>query len=318
MKRILYFVLLICIYNLAIGQTIRKPWSELTTSEKAAFVAAIKQLSPSDVSNLANEHSRLAGAGIHDSDEFLPWHRIFIGYFEDLVQAKNVNVTLPYWDWWEYPSWTSSTSTLFDDSGGGSMGLFGYTIIESGSPWSYARSFSSSWSTTPADVNLSQTSVTIFSDDIEISPHNGGHNFIGGTMATGSSPGDPMFYLHHCMVDKVWGDWFRENPTSTGTGLNTSMRTFNEYPGFPNTIDATDYVNPRDLKLWYAHDNLLLLDKYVASGTEVYYYNTGSIKIDDFVIPSSADVEIKTNGNTITIEKDFEAAAGADLLITTY
>jgi hypothetical protein len=95
------------------------------------------------------------------------------------------------------------------------------------------------------------------------------------------------------------------------------MRTFSGYPGFPGTIDATDYVNPRELKLWYVYDNLLLLDNYTASGTEVYYYSTGSIKVEDFSVPSTADVEFRTEGQTITIEKDFEVAAGAELLITT-
>ncbi len=94
------------------------------------------------------------------------------------------------------------------------------------------------------------------------------------------------------------------------------MRTFDGYLGFlVTTIDATDYVNPRDLKLWYAYNNLLLLDNYTASGTEVYYFSTGSIEVDDFTIPSTADVEFRTEGQTITIEKDFEVVAGAELLL---
>jgi tyrosinase len=323
MKKILIIIVLTISVACVTAQTIRKPWSELTSSEKATYVNAIKGLSSSDVANLANEHDRLFFDGIHDADEFLPWHRIFIGFFEDLVQAQDPNVTLPYWDWWEYSTWTSTSTDLFDNASGGSMGLFGYNIIESGSPWNYdTRTFSFTWSTTPADVDLTETSVTDFSDDLEGEddgePHNNGHVFVGGTMDSRSSPGDPVFYLHHCMVDKVWADWFRAHPTSTGNGLNTSMRTFNGYPGFPNTtVDATDYVNPRDLKLWYAYDNVLLLDNYTASGTEVYYYSTGSIEVDDFTIPSTADVEFRTEGQTITIEKDFEVVAGAELLITT-
>ncbi len=319
MKNLLLLIVLTISVACVSAQTIRKPWSELDSLEKAAYVTAIKHLSSSDVANLANEHDRLFFDGIHDADEFLPWHRIFIGFFEDLVQAEDPNVTLPYWDWWEYSSWTSSTTSLFNDASSGTMGLFGYTIIETGSPWSYTRSFQSSW--TPGSVNLNETSVTAFSNDIEADPHNPGHTFVGGfgaTMSSRTSPGDPVFYLHHCMVDKVWADWFRAHPTSTGSGLNTSMRTFDGYPGFPGTtIDATDYVNPRDLKLWYAYNNLLLLDNYTASGTEVYYYSTGSIEVDDFTIPSTADVEFRTEGQTITIEKDFEVVAGAELLITT-
>lgn len=323
MKRIIYLTILCAFVFDISAQTIRKPWSELTSSEKAAYVNAIKNLSVSDVNNLANEHQVLFGnsttTGIHIASRFLPWHRIFIRFFEDLVQAQNPDVTLPYWDWWEYSSWTSTSTDLFDDASGGSMGLFGYNIIESGSPWNYdTRTFDPSWSTTPNDVNLSVTSVTSFSDDIEISPHNGGHTFIEGTMDDQDSPGDPMFYLHHCMVDKVWADWFRIHNTSTGSGLDTNMETFLCYNGNCNSrtaVDATDWVNPRDQKLWYAHEGVLLLDLYETSGTEVYYYTTGSIEAENFTVKSSSDIEFRTNGEPVYLNHDFEVETGATFAI---
>lgn len=303
------------------GQSVRKPWSELTTSEKSAYINAIKDLSSSDVDNLADEHDRLFFDGIHDADEFLPWHRIFITFFEELVQAEDPDVTLPYWDWYEETSW-DDTHELFEDASSGSMGLFGYTIIEAGSPWNYTRTFPSifsNWNPNESDPDLSETSVTDFSDDIEgednDEPHNYGHAFVGGTMNSRPSPGDPIFYLHHSMVDKVWGDWFRQHPTTNGSGLNTSMRTFQGYPGFPNTIDATEYVDPRDMKIWYAYDHVLLLDKYTASGSESYYYSTGEIHVEDFTIPDGVDVELSTNGDNIKIISNFEAELGSELVI---
>ncbi|MBX9589076.1 MAG: tyrosinase family protein [Hyphomonadaceae bacterium] len=30
---------------------------------------------------------------------------------------------------------------------------------------------------------------------------------VGGTMLIASSPNDPVFFLHHCFVDKLWADW---------------------------------------------------------------------------------------------------------------
>jgi tyrosinase len=50
--------------------------------------------------------------------------------------------------------------------------------------------------------------------------HNRVHVFIGGawvdnganvsgTMQLASSPNDPIFFLHHCFVDKLWADWQR-------------------------------------------------------------------------------------------------------------
>ncbi len=37
--------------------------------------------------------------------------------------------------------------------------------------------------------------------------HNRVHVWIGGDMAPGSSPNDPVFFLHHAYVDKIWHDW---------------------------------------------------------------------------------------------------------------
>lgn len=46
--------------------------------------------------------------------------------------------------------------------------------------------------------------------------HNRVHLWVGGNMAPMTSPNDPVFFLHHCFVDKVWADWqavqLAENP----------------------------------------------------------------------------------------------------------
>ncbi|MGX0890491.1 tyrosinase [Pseudomonas sp. ADAK2 TE3594] len=37
--------------------------------------------------------------------------------------------------------------------------------------------------------------------------HNRVHAWVGGSMILMTSPDDPVFFLHHCFVDKVWADW---------------------------------------------------------------------------------------------------------------
>lgn len=37
--------------------------------------------------------------------------------------------------------------------------------------------------------------------------HNRVHGWIGGTMGPGTSPNDPVFFLHHCNVDRLWERW---------------------------------------------------------------------------------------------------------------
>ncbi|MCX5372660.1 tyrosinase family protein [Streptomyces sp. NBC_00015] len=37
--------------------------------------------------------------------------------------------------------------------------------------------------------------------------HNQVHSWVGGDMSPASSPNDPVFFLHHCNVDRIWESW---------------------------------------------------------------------------------------------------------------
>jgi tyrosinase len=37
--------------------------------------------------------------------------------------------------------------------------------------------------------------------------HNRVHAWVGGSMIPITSPNDPVFFLHHCFMDKLWSDW---------------------------------------------------------------------------------------------------------------
>lgn len=37
--------------------------------------------------------------------------------------------------------------------------------------------------------------------------HNRVHLWVGGSMVPMTSPNDPVFFLHHCFIDKLWADW---------------------------------------------------------------------------------------------------------------
>lgn len=43
--------------------------------------------------------------------------------------------------------------------------------------------------------------------------HNRVHVWVGGSMGPMSSPNDPIFFLHHCNVDRLWAQWQAANPT---------------------------------------------------------------------------------------------------------
>jgi Common central domain of tyrosinase len=44
--------------------------------------------------------------------------------------------------------------------------------------------------------------------------HNRVHVFVGGDMAPASSPNDPVFFLNHCNVDRLWAAWQNKNPNA--------------------------------------------------------------------------------------------------------
>lgn len=311
----LLFTALSCYTSFA--QSVRKPWTELTTQERADYVNAINALSRTNVQNLATEHNRLFNSGIHDDHSFLPWHRIFVEHFEDLLKAIDPGVSVPYWNWHE--DWSSS-SLLFRDGSGGNTGLLGYTV--SATVWEdpvnggrFNRIFSTV--SQPGSGYTSASTLLNFTQSLELGAHNAGHNFIGGDMTGGYSPIDPMFYLHHCMVDKAWNDWYNSHTTADVSLLNNNMITFNGYP--QSSINAENIVNSRVLKIWYADNNNLLLNNYTVSGTENYRYTTGNIQVTNFTVPSSTNctVRISNSGSRmITLNAGFAVNAGGTFTAT--
>ena len=42
--------------------------------------------------------------------------------------------------------------------------------------------------------------------------HNRVHSWVGGSMIPSSSPNDPVFFLHHCNIDRLWAQWWSDDP----------------------------------------------------------------------------------------------------------
>jgi hypothetical protein len=63
--------------------------------------------------------------------------------------------------------------------------------------------------------------------------HNVVHVWIGGDMGPGTSPNDPVFFIHHCNVDRIWAQWQHAHPSANylpasngpaGHNLNDQMQ----------------------------------------------------------------------------------------------
>lgn len=173
-------------------------------------------------------------------------------YEQDLQNAAgNPDLGLPYWDWTQDATNPTGSPVWANDLMGGngdpsnanlvSAGPFAFNVADpntwtivdtNGNPaGGLRRSFSTSGSLpTPAEESAllamtpydaapwGQTSATGFRNKLEgwqgSGPelHNQVHVWIGGDMTASTSPNDPVFFLHHAYVDKLWADWQRQHP----------------------------------------------------------------------------------------------------------
>lgn len=83
--------------------------------------------------------------------------------------------------------------------------------------------------------------------------HNAVHVWVGGDMLPMTSPNDPVFFLHHCYVDKLWADWQDAHPNAAqfppnssnapdGHRLGTQMPPWNIDPGTMLDYRSVGYV----------------------------------------------------------------------------
>jgi tyrosinase len=95
----------------------------------------------------------------------------------------------------------------------------------------------------------------------ELAPglHNRVHVWIGGDMLPSSSPNDPVFYLNHCNVDRIWQAWLEEQgevyvPAQTassqlrGHRIDDAMHALLSEPVTPRQV--------LDVSAFYTYDSL--------------------------------------------------------------
>lgn len=127
---------------------------------------------------------------------FLAWHRQYLLRFEQRLQQVDPSVALPYWDSIATPRLPQALSTR--------------ALLTS---WGISRQWNPTFLPSRAQLNAvnARTSFDPFQRDLE-QLHNSVHRAVGGTMATASSPADPLFWLHHANIDRLWAEWQRAHP----------------------------------------------------------------------------------------------------------
>jgi len=156
---------------------------------------------------------------------FLAWHRMYVYFFERILRDKSgkSNVTVPYWNYQVnpvlHPAYRNSSATnpLYDATRNP-------TINNGGAlPASIMTAFVNSLELIPYYTFQSNFN----------GPHGSVHTTVNGNMTNVlTAANDPLFWLHHSNIDRLWEEWLRkcngrENPIDTAW-LNNTYTFFDE------------------------------------------------------------------------------------------
>jgi hypothetical protein len=176
---------------------------------------------------------------IHGSWTFFPWHRAFLYYFERILGSlvgDLTNFRLPYWDWENirtlpapYSTPGNSTNALWDSvrnsglAGGGNLPATHGTASRITTLYGLTD-----FATFGGDAGSGGS--------LESDPHGIIHTDVGQPFppqhdmgSLGYAARDPLFFAHHCNIDKLWSGW---NDLASG-GSSTDYKNPTD-PGFLN------------------------------------------------------------------------------------
>ena len=251
----------------------------------------------------------------HTNWFFLPWHRKYILDFERICRdlSGDQNFALPYWNWtqtrkipapfWEAP--LLDTTRAIGKNAEISGQFVGRRVIRRVLRQTNFELFAS---TRPRGQNSTDQSWQRAGGAeavLEATPHDQVHVWIGGRnghMNTMLSPLDPIFWLHHSNIDRLWAEW-NSPPRSNGNTSNALWRNFRLRPGDTlvrdlqnitqlgytySTLTQTQLAEASELPplLERARDSFELMEPKVASlGQEVNF----SVETPQSALPLAAE-----------------------------
>jgi len=182
---------------------------------------------------------------VHHKELFLPWHRAYLYFFEKTLQDRVPGVTLPWWDWTNHAEGIPNPYAK-RKANGRKNPLFDSPIQPSGrAALSQTRTSRTPGSpgalpsTGEVGTVLENRDFFTFQTQLE-SIHDGVHIWTGGTMGDiATAAYDPLFWAHHCMIDRLWYLWQLRHP---GAGVPASLLDRALAP-FPMTVRDTLQVS---------------------------------------------------------------------------
>jgi len=212
----------------------RRDQASLSEHERSRFLCALNVLIANGTYGaLVDVHAQMHMQ--HSNDRLLPWHRIFLLQLEQALRAIHPDVSIPYWDWTQpgeddIPAWlvgvlptvvTPTRTLVVTRAPGTSSDL---AMIASNVPTIMGYN---NWSQFSSSINGVHGSV---------------HVWVGGLMADpATSPADPIFWMHHCNLDRLWWQWHLSHPSINPplSGMSAVMDPWSYTE--PDTRDITTF-----------------------------------------------------------------------------
>ncbi|PZR75952.1 MAG: hypothetical protein DLM73_04015 [Chthoniobacterales bacterium] len=198
---------------------------------------------------------------------FVAWHRAYVLELEHQLQAAINDPTfrLPYWDYLDAgqrkipPAFKKTTSSLFESNRNGSE--VGFEAIDLQKTFGAMQYLGSILAGGFGGASVSSGTISgAFSKRgrMEQNPHNTVHVDIGGLMGDPATAArDPIFWVHHCNIDRMWEVWIKNGPHTNPAGAFTNETfTLPGVNGQPVTHKVADMFDTKKLGYTYDRTNL--------------------------------------------------------------
>ncbi|RYP91186.1 hypothetical protein DL770_002663 [Monosporascus sp. CRB-9-2] len=250
---------------------IRREWRNMSPADRRSFVTAIRCLMDKPTTGIApparNRYEELVWvhqqmtANVHMAGSFLPWHRYYVHTFSRLLRNEcGYRAPFPWWDETR-DAGNFAASGLFTSEYFGSLpqavngqgtcindGAFAGKLLHIGPGSSNVerclsrgerRDLTAQVNTNFVNTCNSRTAYAAMRECSEYGPHAYGHNGIGPVMAeVAGSPGDPVFFMHHAFVDRMWKVWQNQAQWRWTTISGCAAPGQNGQPCPPLTLDT--------------------------------------------------------------------------------
>jgi tyrosinase len=209
--------------SVAVMVRIRKNANTLTTGERDRLVAAFAQLNNQGLgrfSDFRNMHTAASDPEAHRRPGFLPWHRAYLLDLERELQAIDPSVSLPYW------RFDQPAPNIFILDFLGVSDPIGTVQFSATNPLQFWRTDGVQGINRLPFFNTATQSAFVISEaqtlalgsqypafrTMEGNPHGFAHTSFDGLLSDiPTAARDPLFFLLHCNVDRLWAKWQRQN-----------------------------------------------------------------------------------------------------------